>query len=90
MQNTKMTDPGITIWQAVVTWVITIFGMVGGYIFHNGRRTERLDQQYKAFTRESDALKTEIRDFRQEVAKMREAFAALTGKTINGAKYREE
>lgn len=93
----KMVDPGITVWQAVVGQVIAIFGLVSGYVAHStykakeeGRRTERMDQQYRAFTQESNELKLELRDFRAEVAKMREAFAALTGKTINGATYRGE
>lgn len=90
MQKPKMGDPAnaVTIWQAIIGQVIAIFGLVGGYIFHSGRKTERLDQQYRAFTKESEALKTEICEFRVEVGKMREAFAALTGKTINGADYR--
>ena len=81
-----MTEPSFPTWQWLVGWVSSVGVSIGYHIWSAGRRTGKID----AFLKESESLKTEMRDFRGEVSKMREAFAALTGKTINGANYRNE
>jgi hypothetical protein len=88
MQATKV-DPAthLTSWQAILAF----FGSSGfTVLWHTifGKNKSKHTKEYVAFLQESKQLKEEMRDFRTEVSKMREAFAALTGKTINGIEYR--